>query len=81
VCGDTGLAHLASAYGTPSVQLFGPMPPSLWGPPAGPHTVIWHGRGVGNPHAVAPDPALLKIGVDEVIQAARERLAAGRTPQ
>ena len=25
VCGDTGVAHLASAYGTPSVLLFGPV--------------------------------------------------------
>jgi ADP-heptose:LPS heptosyltransferase len=76
ICGDTGIAHLASAYATPSVQLFGPMPPALWGPPAGPHTVLWHGTGVGNPHGVTPDRALLKIGVEEVIAAAEERLAA-----
>lgn len=78
ICGDTGVAHLASAYATPSVQLFGPMPPALWGPPPGPHTVIWHGTGVGNPHGATPDRALLRIGVEEVIAAAQERLAAGR---
>jgi ADP-heptose:LPS heptosyltransferase len=33
ISGDTGAAHLATAYGTPSVVLFGPMPPRLWGPP------------------------------------------------
>ncbi|MPY80792.1 MAG: glycosyltransferase family 9 protein [Actinophytocola sp.] len=35
VCGDTGVGHLATAYGTPSVLLFGPTPPDHWGPPAG----------------------------------------------
>ena len=44
VCGDTGVAHLASAYATPSVLLFGPTPPDRWGPPAsGPHRVLWSG--------------------------------------
>ena len=33
VCGDTGVAHLATAFGTPSVVLFGPTPPGEWGPP------------------------------------------------
>jgi len=68
VCGDTGLAHLASAFGTPSVLLFGPMPPSRWGPPEnGPHAVIWHGDGVGDPWGDTVDPALLRIGVGEVV--------------
>lgn len=45
VCGDTGVAHLATAFGTPSVLLFGPTPPAHWGPPPGrrQHRVIWHG--------------------------------------
>ncbi|WP_422774375.1 glycosyltransferase family 9 protein [Plantactinospora sp. WMMC1484] len=30
---DTGVAHLATAYRTPSVVLFGPVRPQLWGPP------------------------------------------------
>jgi predicted dinucleotide-binding enzyme len=29
VCGDTGPGHLATAFGTPSVLLFGPTPPSV----------------------------------------------------
>lgn len=81
VCGDTGPAHLASAYRTPSVLLFGPTPPDRWGPPAdGPHTVLWHGRGVGDPWAATPDPALLRIGVDEVVSAARSLLAREAAP-
>lgn len=43
VSGDTGVAHLATAYGTPSVILFGPMSPLTWGPPQGrpQHEVLW----------------------------------------
>jgi ADP-heptose:LPS heptosyltransferase len=76
VCGDTGVAHLASAYVRPSVLLFGPVPPAWWGPPpSGPHTVLWHGTVVGDPHGAEPDPALLQITVAEVLSAANERLA------
>jgi ADP-heptose:LPS heptosyltransferase len=79
VCGDTGIAHLASAFATPSVVLFGPTPPHRWGPPSGgPHTVVWRGRGVGDPHGVRPDPALLRVSVAEVVQQAALRLRAGR---
>ncbi|SFC33564.1 ADP-heptose:LPS heptosyltransferase [Nocardioides terrae] len=77
VAGDTGVAHLASAYATPSVLLFGPTPPSRWGPPPGPHTVLWQGTGVGDPHAADPDPALLEITVDEVLMAAYGVLRPG----
>jgi ADP-heptose:LPS heptosyltransferase len=75
VSGDTGTAHLASAYATPSVVLFGPTPPQRWGPPPGPHTVLWHGTGVGDPHGDDVDPALLRITVEEVVAAAERRLS------
>lgn len=66
---DTGVAHLASAYGTPSVILFGPTSPSRWGPPGdGPHTVIWKGS-TGDANADTVDPGLLAIEVREVIEA------------
>jgi ADP-heptose:LPS heptosyltransferase len=71
VCsGDTGPAHLASGFGTPSVVLFGPTPPHLWGPPAGDprHLAIWKGRRA-DPHAATPDAGLLDIGVPEVVEA------------
>jgi hypothetical protein len=68
VCGDTGVAHLATALATPSVVLFGPVPPALWGPPPGRrHVALWAG-GTGDPHAHEPDPGLLRLGVAEVCQ-------------
>jgi ADP-heptose:LPS heptosyltransferase len=80
VCGDTGVAHLATAFGTPSVALFGPVPPCEWGPPAGSarHRALWAGRR-GDPHAAAPDPGLLAISVGDVLEALAS-LAAARAP-
>lgn len=76
VCGDTGTAHLATAYRTPSVLLFGPTTPRRWGPERdGPHTVLWNGT-TGDPHGDRPDPGLLRIGATEVLHAARARLGA-----
>jgi hypothetical protein len=71
VCGDTGVAHVATAAGTPSVLLFGPVSPTCWGPALDHelHLVIWHGDGTGDPHADTPDPALLRITPDEVLAA------------
>ena len=70
VCGDTGVAHLATAYRRPSVVLFGPVSPALWGPPPRPqHVVLWHGDGTGDPWGTELDPALAKITVEEVLAA------------
>jgi hypothetical protein len=78
VCGDTGVAHVATATGTPSVLLFGPVAPALWGPAIDRelHRVIWHGDRRGDPHAAEPDPALLRITPAEVLLAAEALLPA-----
>ena len=77
VCGDTGVAHVASAYGTPSVVLCGPVSPAVWGPPPDPrHQVLWHGDGTGDPHGARPDPALLRISVAEAAAACARAVAS-----
>jgi len=69
VCGDTGVGHIATATGTPSVLLFGPTPPNRWGPRGpGRHTVLWAGE-TGDPHAGRPHSGLLQITVAEVLDA------------
>jgi ADP-heptose:LPS heptosyltransferase len=68
VCGDTGVAHLATAFGTPSVVLFGPTSPQRWGPPPdrSRHRVLWAGI-AGDPHAPVTHPGLLLIDVADVL--------------
>ncbi|MDQ7904207.1 glycosyltransferase family 9 protein [Phytohabitans sp. ZYX-F-186] len=62
VSGDTGVAHLATAYRVPSVVLFGPVTPELWGPPPdrAEHRALWRG------------PTVASIGVEEVLAAVDE---------
>lgn len=77
-CGDTGVAHLATAFGVPSVVLFGPTPPHEWGPPADRprHRALWAGRR-GDPHGRRPDPGLLEL-TPPMVSAALAGLAASR---
>jgi ADP-heptose:LPS heptosyltransferase len=79
VCGDTGMAHIATALRTPSVVLFGPTSPRFWGPPSNRpyHRVIWRGI-IGNPHAPYVDPGLASITVDEVMAALHDLLHLAR---
>jgi ADP-heptose:LPS heptosyltransferase len=75
---DTGVPHLASAYATPSVVIFGPGPPEEWGPPAsGPHIVLTDARlRVGDTFGSVPDPALLAVTAVDVLTAAADLLSA-----
>jgi ADP-heptose:LPS heptosyltransferase len=70
LCADTGVAHLATALGTPSVVLFGPTSPERWGPPADRrrHRVLWAGR-CGDPNADTTDPGLLALQPRHVLEA------------
>ncbi|MEV3961463.1 glycosyltransferase family 9 protein [Nocardia sp. NPDC050193] len=78
VCGDTGVGHLATAFGTPSVLLFGPTSPGAWGPPptAERHIALWAGR-LGDPHGDRPDTGLLMVRPDRVLGAAAEVIRKG----
>ncbi|MGQ5263726.1 glycosyltransferase family 9 protein, partial [Micromonospora sp. ZYX-F-536] len=75
VSGDTGVAHLATAYGTASVVLFGPVPPAHWGPPPDrpQHRVLWAGQ-VDWPRweGVGSHPTLAALHLDEVLAAVAE---------
>jgi ADP-heptose:LPS heptosyltransferase len=77
ISNDTGTAHLATACRTPSVVIFGPMAPVLWGPPPDRpwHVALWTGHR-GSPFAEEPGPGLLEITVPDVMAAARTALAA-----
>ena len=82
VSADTGAAHLATAYGIPSVVLFGPAPPEEWGPPAnGQHIVLTDASARrGDAFADTPDPAILAVQVTDVVAAGRSLLAETRPP-
>lgn len=87
VSGDTGIAHLATALATPSVVLFGPVPPPWWGPPPERpwHRALWAGS-TGDPHGGRADPGLLRITVDDVQGALADlptspRWSARRAPE
>lgn len=75
ISGDTGIAHLATACGTPSVVLFGALGPHLWGPPENRprHRALWR-LVPGDPEKPTPTthPALLRITGEEVLRAAEE---------
>ncbi|TQS45937.1 glycosyltransferase family 9 protein [Cryptosporangium phraense] len=73
VVGDTGIAHLATALGTPSVVLFGPVSPALWGPPPDVrHRILWRPDDPsdlrpGDAHGAAPDARLLRVQKEDVL--------------
>ena len=71
LAGDTGISHVATAFGTPSVTLFGPVPATQWGPPpGGPHVVLGDDAARrGERFADDPDPALLAVTPDDVLAA------------
>jgi hypothetical protein len=76
IAGDTGIAHVATAFGVPSVTLFGPVGPEQWGPPPDRRHVVLTDAAVrrGDRFADEPDPALLAVGTSDVLACARDLL-------
>jgi heptosyltransferase-2 len=83
VSGDTGVAHLAAALGTPVVTLFGPTDPALTAPRG-------HAAVVRHPVPCAPcfyrecpieHPCLRDVTAAEVHARVRELLAADVAPR
>lgn len=77
--GDTGPLHLAAALRVPVVAIFGPTDPARNGP-YGTRSVVLRSPSSTTSHARNPNPdeAMLEIGVDEVVDAARTLIAEER---
>jgi heptosyltransferase-1 len=75
VGGDTGPLHLGVALKTPAVAIFGPTDPARNGPyPAG-NIVLRSTDAAGNhKRGTATDESLLKISVEQVFTAVRQRM-------
>jgi heptosyltransferase-1 len=72
---DTGPLHMAAALERPVVGIFGPTDPVRNGPFGTRARVLRDATSVTSyKHGEEPEPGLLKVGVDEVVAAAREML-------
>jgi ADP-heptose:LPS heptosyltransferase len=76
---DSGLTHLAAAFGRPTVALFGPTDPSVWGPRGEAVTVIRIGQNFATEVVPAPGgtsaPAAAPGELQQVIAAVERWLA------
>lgn len=85
VSNDTGPLHLACAVGTPTIAIFGPETPTLFGPRGPRHRVVYKGLAcspclnIHNGRTVhcrfAITRCVTEISVDEVLAVVREQLA------
>jgi heptosyltransferase-1 len=77
--GDTGPMHLAAALGISVVAIFGPTNPVRNGP-FGTRSIVLRSLASPTTHSprAQPDPGLLEITADEVVDAARKLLRSDR---
>jgi lipopolysaccharide heptosyltransferase I len=75
IAADTGPLHLAAALGTPVVGIYGPTDPVKNGPVGGKFVVVRNARPeeTSNHRRAAHSPAILRVTIDEVLDAV-ERL-------
>jgi len=69
---DSGITHLAAAMGLPTVALFGPTDPAIWGP-RGAHVTI-----IRSPDTRMNSLEVAGVWQNRVFQALNERRAAGK---
>ena len=79
---DSGITHLAAAVGTPTIALFGPTDPEVWGPRGGRVTILWKSSGCSPCTGEELDRCthrrcLATIEVEEVIEKAKELMSHG----
>jgi heptosyltransferase-1 len=75
--GDTGPMHLAAALKVPVVALFGPTDPARNGPYGTARVVLRDSVSVtSHRRSAGPDPGLLRIQVEDVLQAAEKLLGS-----
>jgi ADP-heptose:LPS heptosyltransferase len=70
---DSGVSHLSSFLGTPTLALFGPTDPAIWAPRGPRARVVWAGAGAPAP-ADAPLSPMTTLSVDMVFDAAQTLL-------
>ena len=79
ITNDTGSAHLASATSTPSVVLFGPGRPAIWGPlDRDRHRVVEASALAGD--GIDPATALQQLPVEPVLALCQEQLDRQLSP-
>jgi ADP-heptose:LPS heptosyltransferase len=81
ICGDSVALHLAAAFGTPTIALFGPTSPSQWAPRNIGHRTLYHpppcspcSRYGHIPSCPYDVDCLKRVTVEEVCAAVREIL-------
>jgi lipopolysaccharide heptosyltransferase II len=85
---DSGAGHLAAAVGTPTVRLYGPAPPSVFGPwPPTPHQRVLMSKALAcvpcgdlerPPCGARTTPACMQaLGVDDVLKGIKANLSRG----
>lgn len=80
---DTGMMHLAAAVGTPTLAVFGPSDPQIYGPYGRQAGVVWRPTaespcfydGVVDPNCACAGQCMRNVGVSDVLRLAEQLLA------